>query len=260
MSHELTKDEQHQLEKHEQVIERHMKDFVAVGAALQAIRDSRLYAATHATFESYCAERWDFTHRYANRLIAATEVLKSVEFGNSDTQTHPKLTQIIDSENKATELGKVAPEKRAEVVETLAAMGKKTTAADVRVVAASVESNERAKPKSKPKPSNELLPNVQEAFDHRYEFDAIIDDLNQIVGKVKILAKKRWGVFITPDIVASLVENVKTQISFAKPWADCVPCQQKGCKRCRNSGWTGRDVFNALTDDLKALSRIKGKK
>jgi hypothetical protein len=59
----------------ERVIERGQQTFVEVGQALLEIRDSRLYRASHGTFEDYCRERWGWTHRHANRVIEASEVV-----------------------------------------------------------------------------------------------------------------------------------------------------------------------------------------
>ncbi|MFI6522605.1 hypothetical protein ACIBF1_44130 [Spirillospora sp. NPDC050679] len=45
--------------------------FWAAGKALQTIRDARLYRETHATFEDYVQDRWEFSRPQAYRLIAA---------------------------------------------------------------------------------------------------------------------------------------------------------------------------------------------
>jgi hypothetical protein len=45
--------------------------FWAAGKALQAIRDGRLYRDGYATFEAYCADRWEISRAEAYRLIAA---------------------------------------------------------------------------------------------------------------------------------------------------------------------------------------------
>jgi hypothetical protein len=58
----------------EAVIEAGLQTFVEVGAALLEIRDGRLYRETHASFEAYCRERWNFTGRRGRQLIAAAEV------------------------------------------------------------------------------------------------------------------------------------------------------------------------------------------
>jgi phage N-6-adenine-methyltransferase len=58
----------------EQTIERGLQTFVEVGNALLEIRDSRLYKQ-FGTFEDYCRERWGMQRNYANKMIAAAEVV-----------------------------------------------------------------------------------------------------------------------------------------------------------------------------------------
>lgn len=53
------------------------RGFYEVGAALLAIRDKRLYR-DYGTFEDYCQMRWQMSKTYANRLIAASEVIENL--------------------------------------------------------------------------------------------------------------------------------------------------------------------------------------
>jgi phage N-6-adenine-methyltransferase len=62
----------------ERVIERGLNTFVEVGAALLEIRDSRLYKDGYSTFEDYCRERWGMARNYANKMIAASEVVANL--------------------------------------------------------------------------------------------------------------------------------------------------------------------------------------
>lgn len=50
----------------------------AAGKALQALRDGRLYRATHSSFEAYCNELWDITPQYANQLIRTWKITESL--------------------------------------------------------------------------------------------------------------------------------------------------------------------------------------
>ena len=62
-----------------------LKDaFYRAGQALKEIRDSRLYRDEYATFEDYCRDKWDIARNYANKVIAASEVVKNL----STTGTH----------------------------------------------------------------------------------------------------------------------------------------------------------------------------
>ena len=47
-----------QLETVERRIERQLPELLRIQAALQAIRDQRLYRQTHSMFENYCRQRW----------------------------------------------------------------------------------------------------------------------------------------------------------------------------------------------------------
>jgi hypothetical protein len=62
----------------EQRIERALNGFVDMGQALTEIRDGRLYKATHSNFETYCQERWDIGRDYADRMIAAAQVVLTI--------------------------------------------------------------------------------------------------------------------------------------------------------------------------------------
>lgn len=75
----LTASEAQTLAAQEELIRRGMSTFVDVGNALAAIRDARLYRATHDTFEDYCRERWGMTPQHANRTIAASAVVALLE-------------------------------------------------------------------------------------------------------------------------------------------------------------------------------------
>lgn len=74
----LTKAELKTLAQYEAVIEGGMRSFVAVGNALAAIRDSRLYRATHGTFEAYVADKWHWDRSHAYAYIAGAEVQQNV--------------------------------------------------------------------------------------------------------------------------------------------------------------------------------------
>jgi hypothetical protein len=57
----------------EAVIARGLTTFIEVGEALGRIRDSRLYRASHGTFDEYCRDRWGWTASRARQLMGAAE-------------------------------------------------------------------------------------------------------------------------------------------------------------------------------------------
>lgn len=123
------------LEELEDVIDAGLETYIEVGVALMEIRDRKLYRATYSTFEAYCAERWPFGRRQANRLIMAAEVV--AELG----PIGPKDLTIIKpaSEAVARELGRAPAGQRAAVWQKVVATapeGKPPTAQHVKVVVA----------------------------------------------------------------------------------------------------------------------------
>lgn len=103
-----------------------LTSFIEVGEALSAIRDQRLYRATHGTFEDYCRERWKMSKRHCDRLIESADVVQNLG------PTGPTIT----SERQARELARVEPERRQEVVEKASvATGGKITAAALKEAA-----------------------------------------------------------------------------------------------------------------------------
>ncbi|MEL6788015.1 MAG: hypothetical protein AAFO76_11530 [Cyanobacteria bacterium J06607_15] len=74
--------------------------FFVAGQALKALRDKRLYRETHATFESYVRDRFDYTRRAADYLILAAQVVENLKTVNllsssSDSESLPKREQFV---------------------------------------------------------------------------------------------------------------------------------------------------------------------
>lgn len=108
------------LADHEAVIERGLETFVEVGQALMAIRDGRLYKATHSSFDAYCRERWGWTSRQADRTIGAAEIVD---------QLRP-IGLTLESESQARALAPLRddPEAMAEVMVKVTASDDPVTA------------------------------------------------------------------------------------------------------------------------------------
>lgn len=74
----LTVEEAAALQDYEATIAAGLQTFTAVGTALLAIRDGKLYRAEHKTFEAYCAERWSMSRPRAYQLIEAAAVVQNL--------------------------------------------------------------------------------------------------------------------------------------------------------------------------------------
>ena len=102
-----------------------LEGFAKVGRALLEIRESRLYRDTHATFVDFCAAEFGLKKRRAYQLIEAAAVVEE----------SPECEKFCTSESQIREIGKVEPEKRAEVMAKAAESGK-VTANSIREAAA----------------------------------------------------------------------------------------------------------------------------
>ena len=126
----LPESEAYQLASCEGRIEAGLSSFIEVGEALSAIREGKLYRATHGTFEDYCREKWSISSSRARRLIDGAEVAQTVPMGT------------LSSERQARELSRVEPARREEVVQrAVEATHGKLTAAAIREAAQPVELN-----------------------------------------------------------------------------------------------------------------------
>jgi hypothetical protein len=63
------------------------RSFYTAGLALKQLRDGRYYRSTHKTFEEYCQDRFSYTRRAVNYLIAGAEVVENL--GTNGSQILP---------------------------------------------------------------------------------------------------------------------------------------------------------------------------
>lgn len=114
---ELTYDEQQRRHHLERKVER---SFYEAGKALAELRDSRLYRDRWHTWENYIADRFGFKRNYANKQIAAAEVVDSLiqnyEVQGTNSTLSVTLTGILPTtETQVRPLTSLDPEDRATV-------------------------------------------------------------------------------------------------------------------------------------------------
>jgi hypothetical protein len=140
----------------ERVIASGMRTFVDVGTALAEIRDSRLYRATHETFEAYCRGRWGMGKRYANYQIESARVATAL---GTIVPTTPA------TESQARPLTRLEPPQQVEAwkaaTDKAAAEDRPVTAKDVRAAVTAMrreevnqtEATEQDKPQEEQQPA-----------------------------------------------------------------------------------------------------------
>ncbi len=96
---ELTYDEENDRHRLELRVER---AFYEAGKALADLRNRRLYRSTHRTFEAYCCDRFEFSHRHVNYLVAGSQVVENLQMGTNGSQILPtrerQVRPLIDLE------------------------------------------------------------------------------------------------------------------------------------------------------------------
>ncbi|MBD2498920.1 hypothetical protein [Nostoc sp. FACHB-280] len=119
---ELTPEEQSDRLHLERRVER---AFFEAGKALMELRDRRLYRSTHRTFEEYCKDRFSYTYRHVNYLIAGSVIVDNIKMGTNSSQNEQAeemgtiSSQILPtSEVQVRPLAKLEPQQQQEAWQT----------------------------------------------------------------------------------------------------------------------------------------------
>lgn len=99
---ELTHDEEGDRQRLEMGVE---QAFYQAGKALAELRERRLYRSTHRTFAAYCQDRFGFTRRHSDYLIAGAVVVENLQV----MRTIPSQNQF--NENLKTIYSRILPSK-----------------------------------------------------------------------------------------------------------------------------------------------------
>lgn len=146
----LSAEEKHELKKLEKIITAGFLHMRNCAAALQVIRDKRLYRATHANFKEYCSLKWGKDRTAVNYMLEAAGERKAIDeqFVNSGDA---KAKQLLDksSDKAVRELAKQPKEKMASIIKKAAEKTGKPAAKSIR------ETANPPPPKPAPEPDEE---------------------------------------------------------------------------------------------------------
>jgi hypothetical protein len=194
----LTDREAQELQACEAIIARGLNTFIEVGTALLAIRDQRLYRATHKSFEDYCHDRWQMGRSRSYQLIDAAQVAGNV----STIVDTPKPTH----ESQLRPLTSLEPqEQRSAWTQAVAeSNGKQPTAAKVKEVVR-VHARRRVNRKSQTARAVSLPTPSTEKRDE------------QVVPANK---EERWDIFDdTVTLLSFAIDFVAHKTMFESDWA-----------------------------------------
>jgi hypothetical protein len=248
-------DDYEELNKCEKVIRDGEDTFVKVGAALEKIRDKRLYRAKYDTFEEYCQERWGFGRRYANLMIQSGVAVKSL----------PKdLGTIVPNLEAGKALAKVPVENRAEVVQTIKKSNKPATAVAITQTAAEVAKPRAEKPVAKVLEKDEIGYDIPEGIMLIWNRRDEVKELQKAISKVKCHVEnalaKNDALFAELDVLfTSEVKSIYTKISMALPYCVCPQCNGrdfKNCVLCKGRGFISKYKWENAIDDKTRNFRL----
>ena len=170
----LTSIERAELTKLEEQVTTGVKAFAIAGRALARIREKQLYRETADTFESYVERRWGMSKQHAGRLIAAADVVATLEPLGSGAMPL--------SEYQARQLAPLPADAQqevwAEVVQAapVDATGKPVVTTDAIKTAAAKRTSKGKRRKARPRPVRILVPGATVIVTPNRKFSGSVED------------------------------------------------------------------------------------
>jgi len=241
------------LNRLEKIIDENKPAWVRIGNALSIIRDRRLYRRAYSSFEDYLQNKWGWTRQWAHQQIEAASVAESLP---------KKVSSMLDSVRSATELSKVEPERRVEVLKEASSSGV-ATARSISVASKIVKSESKdavmVDATGFPIPEPLLI-----YWNRADEVQEILTQLSHIKGTLEKAMEEKdlmyWELGTGP--VAHL-SRAWQEIHAAKPYAVCLQCQghpeiqpEGKCRLCGGRGLISKHRWETVPEEMRTL-RIK---
>lgn len=224
----------------EEIIEKHQKSFLEVGAALVAIKDGRLYRSEYKTFEEYVCSRWGWTRQRAYQLISADSVAENVK-------------HVLQNARQASELAKAPKEKQAAVVDAVAEKAtkenRKPTAKDYKEAVEDLEYEDcddddddlempvQVTSAELAVSNAEIGKKIVQAIDNAKK---LLRAVQEVPGTELLVSREK-------SIMREL-DNARNAVLVTIPHSVCPRCAGSNCVHCGNLGW----VNNIMADQLTA--------
>ena len=257
----------------EKTIAKGKQTFVEVGLALAEIRDLRLYKREYGGFEEYCREKWGWEKAYANHVIRAADVVKSLP---------DNLATIVATETQARELAKIPAEHRAGVVQAVLDEGKPVTAAEIKKHLPPVPTQPSgaqgtSRPTSPvvaspPPPPSRVLDGTGWPIPTQLiplwlrsdEVQEMLTTLSRVKGSLRAAQENKDKLFTEVNFSSALsqLDQAWADIKTAKPFAVCPTCQGQlpdQCALCRGRGLISEHRWNTCVTREDKEFRVKAR-
>jgi hypothetical protein len=216
--------------------------FVDAGMALKKIRDDSLYSGTHGSFNDYVRDRWSFTRRRADQLIAASGVVMALK------KYH--LTPLPANEGQVRMLLSVSDDvdEQTDVWEKIVAKAenKKITAALIKEICDEEEDTEEE--------DTEEEDTEEEDTEEEETVEGVMKNWNkgieswarEVVAKLKEVPQGPWIDETRIGIMQSELRSLTATVRATKGYKVCPKCEGKGCKRCRDTGFVPKVEYDSM--------------
>lgn len=240
----FTVDDGLNLLKQERVIRDNTDGFRKVGAALEIIRDERLYRRDFKTFEDYCQKKWGYGRRYANQVVAGAAAVKSLP---------PDLGVLVPKSSAAVALSKVPVKDRAAVVNEVSKGG-------APVTAKSITEQSKAKFVPLPRVTDELgwvIPEkIMHLWNRRPEVKKLMEAISEVKCHVDAALEENDPLYreLQNSIVADL-KQVYHNLRYAMPYAVCTCNGQliEKCTLCKGRGFLSIERYKTVPIEIRNM-------
>jgi hypothetical protein len=231
------------------------KDRIKIGEALRQIRDSKLYRATHKTFEAFCIAEFEIKEAQAYRLIAAADVKESLKGS--------PVGEKITNEGQARALAVVPPQERESVLKEVSEKGPVTAKAIVEAVKHREQVKEPEKPTTPVERKDKTGYVIPESI--LFDWDRAAESSKRLLSAISDARSELKHALAEKDVIFAEVtnttiadfDNAYTSIKCVVPYAVCTSCQghqRKKCSLCRGRGFISEFSWRShVPSEIKAL-------
>lgn len=240
---------QSELARHETVIAHGLQGMVQVAESLRAIRDNNLYeAAGYDDFESYVAERWRRSVRWAQLTIQSADVAHEIQRHLPDDVKPP--SRITDTQA----LKDLPPQEAADIwTDVVAEHGETPTVEQVRTAVgrARTETTTPAVeviPAARDKLKREVPAHLAEVFNCRDAFRLVRDNVRDVEQALEKLAQHPGGRQVQDGELRRLLREFSNCLRSGEPHTECPRCRRtpnNNCKVCLGTGWVTKGRYDA---------------
>lgn len=247
-----------QLSKQEKIVLEGTNTVLAVAEALQTIRDEKLYRLDYKTFDEYCAATFDFSGRYARKLLSSptennsqNNSQNSSGSGNS-TDTAGSSSGTNGSGTETSQGGNTQSDSNSSTQNTGTTNGENTEAGQG-------EKEDEAQEPVFDAAGVQVPCQALIAFERAKDLKAVCQEIDKIIEDVGEIAKGPGGRLIRFESFKQQMQDAKGNLWANRATHVCPYCKGiengKLCECCNGEGWTAKHVWQAAPgNDKKAIA------